>query len=89
MALQIQYTMRELHSRTNDGIDVRLLWSESDGRVVVNVDDKRSGQSFGIEVLEGERAMDVFDHPYAYEPARRIEVSAAPSAGACTQAGTA
>ncbi len=86
MVQEIQYTMRELHSRTNDGIDVRLLWSENDGRVVVNVNDRRSGQSFGIEVLEGERAMDVFEHPYAYEPGRRIELSAAPGSGACTQA---
>jgi hypothetical protein len=31
--------MRELHSRVNDGIHVRLLWCEGDGRVFVAVND--------------------------------------------------
>jgi hypothetical protein len=59
-------SMRELHSRTTDGILVRLLWSEHDNRVFVSVNDNRTGEAFSVEVPEGERALQVFDHPYAY-----------------------
>jgi hypothetical protein len=62
----IAHFAQELDSRRSDGIDVRLLWNRDDGRVVVTVDDSRSGESFAIEVLESERALDVFHHPYAY-----------------------
>ena len=44
-------SMRELHSRINDGIHVRLLWRKDDDRVV-GVDDAKS-DSF---VLESRRA---------------------------------
>lgn len=57
---------RELHSRTSDGIHVRLLWSEEDGRVFVAVADAKTGDAFSVEVPEGERALQVFHHPYAY-----------------------
>ena len=58
--------LRELDHRTNDGIDVWLLWSEEDGRVLVAVTDEKSGDRFSVDVREGERALDVFHHPYAY-----------------------
>lgn len=59
-------TMRELHSRTTDGIIVRMLWREEDNRVFVAVSDNRTGEEFSVEVPAGERALDVFEHPYAY-----------------------
>ena len=37
---------RELDSRTNDGIHVRLLWHQAEDRVVVAVDDAKTGDSF-------------------------------------------
>src|SRR6266540_408717 len=40
--------MRELDHRTSDGIDVRLLWCERDGRVLVAVSDKKTGESFTL-----------------------------------------
>ena len=43
-------SMRELHSRINDGIHVRLLWRKDDDRVVVAVDDARTGDSFVLDV---------------------------------------
>ncbi len=58
--------IRELDRRSSDGIDVRLLWSQHDGRVLVAVDDAKTGEAFSVEVPEGGRAMDVFHHPYAY-----------------------
>ena len=36
-------SMRELHTRINDGIPVRLLWRNDDDRVVVAVDDAAAG----------------------------------------------
>ena len=58
--------MRELDSRTNDGIQVRLLWSQHDDSVSVSVLDIRSGDAFTLDVGDRERALDVFRHPYAY-----------------------
>jgi len=59
-------TMTELDRRINDGIDVRLLWSAEDDRLVVAVDDAKTGESFTVEVRERAKALEVFRHPYAY-----------------------
>ncbi len=64
-----QTSMRELDSRMSDGIEVRLLWSSSDGRVSVAVNDTRTGQTFSVDVPDNRRSLDVFHHPYAYAPA--------------------
>ena len=66
---------RELDRRTGDGIEVRLLWCQDDGRVTVAVSDTKSGVAFQLPVREGERALDVFHHPYAYAARRGIGVS--------------
>ena len=58
-------SLRELDSRINDGIDVRLLWNQADDHLVVAVDDAKTGDSFTIRVQRDESAMDVFHHPYA------------------------
>jgi hypothetical protein len=57
---------RELDRRTGDGIEVRLLWSQNDGHVTVTVTDTKTGEAFELPVGEGERALEVFRHPYAY-----------------------
>lgn len=59
-------TTRELDSRTSDGIHVRLLWHSGAGEVTVAVDDAKTGDVFEVPVGEGDRALDVFHHPYAY-----------------------
>ena len=73
--------MRELDHRSSNGIDVRLMWSESDGRVHVAVTDNKTGEAFTIEVREGESAANVFQHPFAYAgrstPATADSVTAA------------
>jgi hypothetical protein len=56
----------ELDSRVNGGIQVRLVWCEHDGRVLVTIDDSQTSRHHCIEVPEGERALHVFHHPYAY-----------------------
>jgi hypothetical protein len=65
--------LRELDHRTSDRIDVRLLWRESDDTVLVAVADEKTGDRFTIEVRDGERALDVFHHPYAYAAWRGID----------------
>jgi hypothetical protein len=66
MTPELLTSMRELHSRVNGGIHVRLLWCEGDGRLFVAVNDRRTGDAFSVEVPDDQRALQVFDHPYAY-----------------------
>lgn len=61
---------RELDSRFTDGIEVRLLWRPHDDTVLVAVSDARTEESFAIEVRDGEKAVEVFNHPYAYAASR-------------------
>jgi hypothetical protein len=58
--------LRELHSRTSDGIHVQLLWSAPEDRVFVSVYDSKTSESFSVDVPAGARALDVFHHPFAY-----------------------
>jgi hypothetical protein len=66
MTATTTHPMRELDHRNRDGIDVRLLWNQREDRVFVTVNDAKTDEAFTIEVREGERAMDVFQHPFAY-----------------------
>ena len=66
MTATTTHLMRELDHRNSDGIDVRLLWNEHDGRVVVAVADAKTEEAFTVEVREGENAMKIFQHPFAY-----------------------
>jgi hypothetical protein len=62
--------IRELDSRITDGIFVRLLWHSDNGRVSITVDDAKTGDEFELAVREGEQALDVYHHPYAYAAQR-------------------
>ena len=76
------HTTRELDRRTGDGIEVRLLWCQNDGHVTVAVTDSKTGETFELPVHEGERALEVFHHPYAYaaQPEhRRVPITASHS----------
>ena len=64
--------LRELDHRVSDGIDVRLLWHSQDDRVIVAVSDAKTGDAFTLEVGPDQRALDVFHHPFAYAPERRV-----------------
>ena len=57
--------LRELDRRTNDGIDVRLLWNSQTYRVSVAVEDERSGEAFEFEVDPAD-ALAAFHHPFAH-----------------------
>lgn len=66
MTTELLTSPRELASRTADGMLVRLLWCQDENRVFVAVDDHRTGKAFSVEVPDGERPLQVFDHPFAY-----------------------
>jgi hypothetical protein len=58
-------TLTELHHRSADGIEVSLLWSRGTNVLKVAVEDSRSGVSFEMPAPV-EKALDVFEHPFAY-----------------------
>lgn len=65
MSTTSEAEVRELDRRTNDGIDVRLLWHSRNNRVSVAVRDGRSGESFELEV-DSSDALAAFHHPFAH-----------------------
>jgi hypothetical protein len=64
----------ELAERESDSVSVRLYWTRGTDVVAVTVDDARTGDSFELVVAENERALDVFQHPFAYARARGVEL---------------
>jgi hypothetical protein len=67
--------LHELDRRTHDGIDVALLWRKRDNGILVSVADAKTGSAFQLEVRDGEQALDVFHHPYAYAALRGIDTT--------------
>jgi len=61
------HTRKELAHRSSGGMDVTLIWVQSDGedQAVVCVYDKREGSYFEIPA-ERYLALEVYYHPFAY-----------------------
>jgi len=66
----------ELVSRESNGITVRLFWSRSTNLVTVTVADVANNDYFELVLDEHDRALDVFDHPYAHAAARVLDFQA-------------
>ena len=62
---------RELAHRTGNGIEVTLLWTKSTNTVTIAVLDAHSAEELEFEV-DGSRALDAFNHPYAYAATGRV-----------------
>jgi hypothetical protein len=73
---------RELDSRSNDGMHIRLLSHADDGQPSVTVEDTKTGDAFEVPIDDRERALDVFHHPYAYAAWRPARTG--PPSGAAT-----
>ena len=56
--------IHELDHRSNDGLDVRLLWNSGTNQVSITVADDRVGESFAFEVSPAD-SVDAYHHPYA------------------------
>jgi hypothetical protein len=56
---------RELAHRAGDGIEVVLFWHEPTNELTVCLSDERTGAYFEL-AADPDRALDVFEHPYAY-----------------------
>jgi hypothetical protein len=70
-ATTTQSAVRELDHRSTDGLEVTLQWHASTNVVTVAVFDAKSGEAFELVVGDGQDALDVFHHPYAYAANRR------------------
>jgi hypothetical protein len=68
--------VRELDHRSNDGIDVTLLWSPQTNRVWIAVVDEKRGGWFEQDVHPA-LALDAFEHPFAYANRDRDEFAIA------------
>jgi hypothetical protein len=55
----------ELADRSGDGLDVRLFWNSSDGRVKVTVTHLNTARAGELDVAP-EDALTAFHHPFAY-----------------------
>jgi hypothetical protein len=62
---------RELDFRSNDGLEVALLWQPETNQLSVSVYDSKTGDDFDIGVDPAE-AIDAFHHPYAYAASRGV-----------------
>jgi hypothetical protein len=63
--------VRELDHRSTDGLEVTLRWHSQTNVVTVAVLDTKSSEAFELVVPDGDDALDVFHHPYAYAAQRR------------------
>ena len=66
----------ELDHRSNDGLDVTLLWNRNGGDLVVLVCDTKTDEVLELAAAP-DRALDVFHHPYAHAAFRGLELGAA------------
>ena len=55
----------ELATRETDRLEVVLLWGRRSGRVWVRVTDRLTGKVGRVDAAP-DRALDVFNHPFAY-----------------------
>jgi hypothetical protein len=69
-AITVEHLPVELAHRESSGLRVRLLWTKALDRLTVAVDEV-GGTAFELAVGPA-RALDVFNHPYAYAAARGV-----------------
>jgi hypothetical protein len=70
--------LEELDFRSSGGIEAALIWDRARDALLVTVLDKKLGQFFEVHVQAGQRALDVFHHPFAYHHSSRGSASERP-----------
>lgn len=61
---------KELARREAAGSHVALLWSRRRQRAAVVVDEDATGELIELDIREQENPLELYQHPYAYLPAR-------------------
>jgi hypothetical protein len=64
---------RELAHRSDDGLEVVLLWDPTEGGATVIVADTRTGATLELALGETDDALDAFYHPFSYAEPLRAE----------------
>jgi hypothetical protein len=65
LTIAVDTNLVELAERSNDGLEVRLLWNRGTGEIVLELTDGRTGTTREVQVAD-DRALDAFQHPFAY-----------------------
>jgi hypothetical protein len=69
---------RELAHRSQDGLEVTLLWDALSNDVWIELVDERSENT--VEFCVDPRfALDAFHHPYVYAPLTAVDAQEAPA----------
>jgi hypothetical protein len=76
MATSAATERRELAHRTGNGVAVTLLWTKATNTVAIAVVDEHSGEELEFDVV-GSRALEAFNHPYAYAATVRVRATQA------------
>jgi hypothetical protein len=63
---------RELASRTSDDLEVTLWWDPRINTIAVSVWDWKRDTHFELPI-GSDRALDVFNHPFAYASNRQLD----------------
>ena len=66
----------ELVTRESNGITVTLFWNRSTNLATFAVADVPNDDYFELVLDEGDRALDVFHHPFAHAAARGLDFGA-------------
>lgn len=61
---------KELARREAGGSHVVLLWSRRRHRAAVVVEEDATGELVQLDIRERENPLELYEHPYAYLPAR-------------------
>jgi hypothetical protein len=62
-------SLRELAFRESDGLEVTLHWEAVEDRLIVSVYDTKRHVFFSVDAPR-DKALDVFNHPFAYASSR-------------------
>jgi len=62
----------ELDSRRNDGHTVQLLWDPETNETSIRIEQDNPRKIIQFQVL-GEKAMQAFNHPYAFAPPEQLK----------------
>lgn len=61
---------KELARRESAGSHVVLLWSRRRHKAAVVVEDDSTGELVQLDIDEHDNPLELYEHPYAYIPAR-------------------